>query len=219
MFNNPIMYTRLKNLDELLNFSLRTDSRSERAKTYTTNNGQVAFTSKYGYVYVTPYRPEILSILEKEGYSESFSLFVPYSNGEKRPDEYVWLAKIAELECWAYTHEKAWEVALEKGIDHVHTDNSLYQIKEISYFYDESAKTTYSSMCMKYLHNNSRENIGTYIIVNDKTILICDEYGRTFLVKSKKVINDLVNDLIVAGYRHNSNPYYYVHFDNEVEEA
>lgn len=214
MFTQPIKHTRLASLEEVLNFSYRTDS-SATPLTKWQNNGQIAFANQYGIVYVTPYRPEIHSILQEAGYKEE-SLYVPFSNGEKRPEEYKWLAKIAEEENWAETHEEAFEVASKKGIRRVMVSEK-YQIKEISHYDDTDTHTAYLPLTMKFLMNESKDNIGTYILVDEKTIVICDEYGRTFLLKAKTVVNDLVNALIDAGYTRTVHPERYVVRKSEPE--
>ena len=192
----------------MLKFSFRTDNRSEHCLVATQNNGQIAFSDASGLIFVTPYRPEIWDILLDAGYKESYSLFVPFSNGEERPEAYQWLAKIAEEENLAYTCEEANKVAVKKGIKPVEVPEK-YQIKEFSY-YDDNEGTRYSELAMIFLHNNSKENIGTYIIIDEKTLVICDEYGRTWLVKVKTVINNLVNSLLVAGYTRTAHPEWYI---------
>lgn len=219
MFTNPIMYTRLKSLEELLKFSYMANGCSKHRLVKNFNNGQIAFADQYGCVYVTPYRPEIDTILSEAGFSENYGLFVPFSNGEQRPEAYKWLAKIAEEECWAYTHEKAYQEATEKGIKPV-TLRGKYQIKEISSYLDTDTHTIYCALTMQLLMNSSKENIGTYILVDEKTLVICDEYGRTFLLKAKTIVNDIVNMLIEAGYTRTPHPEYYIrHYEpNESEE-
>ena len=207
MFNTPIRHTRLTSMEEVMNFSYRTDSRATPL-TKCQNNGQIAFADQYGTVYVTPYRRGIHHILEGSGYKEG-SIFVPFSNGEQRPDAYQWLAKIAEEENWAQTYEEAFEVASEKGIRRVIVSEK-YQIKEISYYNDTDTHTTYSALTMHFLMNDSKDNIGTYILVDEKTLVICDEYGRTFLLKAKTVVNDMVNALIDAGYTRTVHPEWYI---------
>ena len=214
MFTNPIKHTRLTSMEELLKFSYRTNIFSEHKLTVSQNNGQIAFSDEQGLVYVTPYRSEIHSILTEAGYSKA-SMHVPFSNSENRPDAYQWLVKIAEEENWAVTHEEAFKVATEKGIQPVRV-NGKYQIKEISDYDDTDTHIRYTSLTTKFLFNNSKDNIGTYIIVDEKTLVICDEYGRTFLLKAKTVVNDIVNALIDAGYTRTANPEWYVkHYEPE----
>lgn len=204
-------------MEELLKFSYGTDRYSKSTLIVTQNNGEIAFSDKYGHVYVTPYRPEVHSILSNAGYSEKYGgLFVPFSNGEQRPEAYQWLSKIADEECWAYTYEEAYKVATEKGIKSV-TLPGKYQIKEISYFDDTEKCTAYSALVSKFLFNSSKENIGTYIVIDEKTIIVCDEYGRTFWIKSKTVINDIVNLLLDAGYTRTPHPEYYIRHYEPVE--
>ena len=207
MFNTPIKHIRLTSLEEVINFSFLTDRRANPL-TKCQNNGQIAFADKYGRVYVTPYRTEIHAILEESGYTDG-SIFVPFSNGEPRPDSYQWLAKIAEEENWAGTYEEAFQVASDKGIQPVKVSGK-YQIREISYYDDTNSHTIYSALTIMFLMNKSKENIGTYILVDKKTIVICDEYGRTFLLKSKTVVNDIVNALLDAGYTRTIHPEWYI---------
>ena len=210
MFTNPIKHTTLTSMDELFKFSYRTDNKGQKEFTYWQNNGQIAFVDDFHTVWVTPYRTEIDSLLKEAGYSEG-GVFVPFSNGEKVPEAYAWLRKIAEAENRARTHEEAFEKATERGIKPVYVKQKV-QVKEIDCWYeDDESNTTYSPMTMMYLMNSTDENIATYIVVDEKTLLICDEYGRTFLVKVKTVINDIVNTLIEAGYTRTARPERYVH--------
>ena len=82
-------------------------------------------------------------------------------------------------------------------------------MKEITGWY-EVENMRFCPMITKYLFNHSRDNIGTYILLNDRSVLVCDEYGRTFLISVKVSINDIVNTLIEAGYTRTPNPEYYV---------
>lgn len=217
MFTTPIRHTYLKSMEEVMNFSYRTGSRATPLTRWQ-NNGQIAFADQYGNVYVTPYRDEIHRIMEESGYKEKF-IFVPFSNGEQRPDEYQWNVKIAEEENWALTYEEAAQVAQNKGIRRVMVSEK-YQIKEISSFYDDTdTHTIYLPLTMKFLMNETKDNIGTYIFVDEKTLVICDEYGRTFLLRAKTVVNDIVNALLDAGYSRNIHPEMYIRkYDPKEEE-
>lgn len=201
-------------MEELLKFSYRTDGKANPLTKWQ-NNGQIAFADAFGCVYVTPYRTEVHEILKKNGYTdECFS--VPFSDSGERPEAYKWLTQIAEEENWAETYEEALKVATEKGIKPVKISQK-YQLREISYYNDTDK--SYSALATQYLMNNSHENIGTYIIIDKKTLVICDEYGRTFLVKVKTVVNDLVNALIDAGYTRTAHPEYYIRHHTPVEDA
>ena len=207
MFTTPIQHRPLRNLDEVLKFSYPTDFFATPLTKWQ-NNGHIAFADQNGNVHVTPYRVETHPILEEAGYIEK-SLSVPFSNSENRPDFYKWLVKIAEEENWAYTHEKAYEIALSKCIQPVRVKEK-YQVKEITFYDDTKSHIIYKALTLQFLHNNSAENIGTYIVVDDKTVVVCDEYGRTFLVKVKTVINDFVNALIDARYTRTQHPEWYI---------
>ena len=216
MFNTPIKHTRLTTMDEVRKFSFLTNRRNATPMKKWQNNGQIAYSDEYGNVFVTPYRSEIHGILKDAGYTES-ALYVPFSNGEERPVTYQWLEKIAYEENWAETHEEAFKIASEKGIKPVVVEEK-YQVREISFYNDTENHATYAALTTKYLLNQSKENIGTYIVVDQKTLVICDEYGRTFLVKAKTIINDLVNALIDAGYTRTAHPERYIQTYKPAEE-
>ena len=209
MFNTPIKHTRLSTLEEVKDFSFTNFGVQAKPMTYCQNNGQIAYADNWGWLYVTPYRSEIREILEKEGYREG-AIFVPFSNGEEMPEAYKWLSKIADEENWAETYEMAFQVATEKGIKPVKVENQKFHIMETRFYYDEKTGTSYKALAIQFLLNDSRKNIGTYIIIDEKTLAICDEYGRTFLVRAKTIINDLVNSLIDAGYTRTVHPEWYI---------
>jgi len=113
----------------------------------------------------------------------------------------------------AETHEKALKFSEEKGIKPVKFDRRIQmRVKEITndFYQNDEDHTRYNQMVSKYLLGNSQSNIGTYIIIDDKSILVCDEYGRTYFINVKATINDIVNTLIDAGYTHTAHPEYYV---------
>ena len=221
MFIAPINYSPLTTLEELENFSKLEGYRPNNpVKAYCTNNGVVAYTDANNTLWVTPSRPEITELLEKEGF-ERKSFCVPYSNGEKRDSHFMWLAKIATEETWNYTYAQAMKIAEKRQlqiVDFRHAETK-YRITEINSDYIEELYTTppesrpelvYSPMTMQYLMNETDQNIGTYIIIDSKKFLVCDGYGRTYLVETKSCINELINMLILAGYSRTQNPQFYV---------
>ncbi len=213
MFTNPIKHTPLTTMEELLKFSYRTESEGEKEFTYSQNNDKIAFVDFFNKVWVTPYRTEIISLLKEAEYSEG-CVPVPFSDGEEYPEAYEWLEDIAEQENRAYTHKEAFEEASKRGIKPVKLSKKLQvKVKEvIGWYEDEESNARYEPMTEMYLMNSTEENIATYIVVNEKILLICDEYGRTFLVKVKTVVNDIVNALIEAGYTRTAHPEKYICF-------
>ena len=192
---------------------------SSNVMTFCQNNGQIAFVDYRGLVYVTPYRKEIREILKRSGYEEG-SIPVPFSNCENVPESYEWLKKIALQENWSATYEEAYLIATERGITPVNLSslNEKFHVCEFARYEDKENGLIFHSMANLWLPNNDAENIGTYIIIDKRTLIVCDEYGRTFLIKVKSVINDIVNVLIGAGYRHNATPERYVSFYKPEEE-
>ncbi len=218
MFTTPIKRTPLTTLEEVQKYSYLMNDISSDTMTFCQNNGQIAFVDYQGHIYVTPYREEIPKILTRSGF-EIGSIYVPFSNRGDIPVSYEWLKKIALTENWAATHERAYEIASERGIKTV--DLSFIEKIHICEFFryeDKENGMIYHSMANLWLFNGEENNIGTYIIIDNKTVIVCDEYGRTFLIKVKSVINYIVNTLIDAGYRHNATPERYVSFYKPEEE-
>ena len=211
MFTNPIKRTRITTMEDLLNSSFMTRNRSNKFCIKCECNKHIAFSDEFGRIWVTPYRQEIHLVLSYNGYKNG-ELDVPFSDTDEVIDSYKWLIDIANQENWATTYEKAFEYASEKGIKPVDISTHPVQIREIRFWYDDTkSHKKYYGMIDQFLRNGSEKNIATYIIVDEKTILICDEYGRTFLVKVKIIINDIVNALIDAGYKRTLHPERYVY--------
>ena len=212
MFSKPIRSTRMESLEELTKFSYRVYEQKAEPKTYDYNNGQYAYADEFGCVCVTPYRPEVNGILTAAGY-RSAGIFVPFSNGEKRPEAYRWLAKIANEENWAVTFEEAHRIAESKGIQAVDMKGiTIRQIRDITEqgLDDRDNCCFFSGMLMQSLCNSTGENIGTYIIMGNNSVMLCDDYGRTFIITVKGTVNDLVNRLIESGYKRTANPERYI---------
>jgi len=210
MFTAPIQHTRLRGMEDLLKFSFKTNFCSDQRNIFCFLNEQIAFTDCSGYIYVTPFRSEISNILVAAGYKTATLLFPTISETDE--EAYHWLRCIANDENWAETYESAHFLSVSKGIKPVTIDTHKLQLREILYSYDDNAThKKYERMITQFLRNDTEDNIATYILVDEKTVLICDEYGRTFLVKAKTVINDVVNALIDAGYTRTTHPEKYVH--------
>lgn len=232
MFDQPIHSTPLSTLEDIKKFSYEygvlkaVSDDKEFIKTFCQNNGQIAICDETQFVWVTPYRSEISSILKQNGFTEK-SFYVPFSNGGEIPDRYKWLKIIADAENWAETHCMAKAISNQKGLKEIRYDSATnFKITEIERLFTERdnpnhpecEKILYQPMVQMYLMNNTGANVGTYIIVDKKTLLICDEYGRTFLIKAKTVINHYVNLLLEAGYTHNSHAECYVTFVPKAED-
>ena len=210
MFTNPIKHTRFNTIGEVYRFSYKTNGRTEPFS-YFEKKGNIAFSDANGEIHVTPFRSEIKGLLNSEGYKNT-PMYVPFCGDEDEPDAYSWLRAIADEENWAETYETAFKLSSARGIKYVKLNTQKLQIKEILYCYDDVANhRKYERMIMQFFTYNTKDNIATYIFVDEKTVLICDEYGRTFLVKAKTVINDVINALIDAGYTRTTHPEKYVH--------
>lgn len=214
MFTKPIKHKALTSMKEVMRWSYRTySSLSEEklvAKTVAIQqNRAIVFADEAGCIYITPYRPEIWGILKEAGYTNECTLSVPFSSGGEVPARYKWLQKIAEEENWASTYEKTAQIAQKKGIKPVKVRKSVYYKEITSPYYDTEDNTLYLPMTEMYLDLTDK-NVGTYVLVDANTVLVCDEFGRTYLLKNQGVINALVNELISSGYTRTLHPEYYV---------
>ena len=100
--------------------------------------------------------------------------------------------------------------AEKKGIKSVKFDEEQLEVfRDVSESDQDLDGFTYTSMTNPKYVQLSQENVGTYIRTNFKTVLLCDEYGRTFLLKFGLSANEFVNKLNEAGYKPNCMPWNY----------
>lgn len=223
MFTIPIRWIEIHNLTTLKEFSERIDGLStQKRQVFCQNNGQIVYIDENGFSFVTPYRTEIHELLRSNGYKEDSSLSVPYSNSSKFTARYQWLKKMADHENWAKTHDSAHKVAESKGIQPIEfkCNPKHYKYREITHYYEDGA-FAYTPMVMPYLFNDTDKNIGTFILVNTSVILVCDEYGRTFLITThtQSTFNYIANALLSAKYSFNSHPESFVSEKNTLNET
>lgn len=224
MFFEPVRYTKLRNAFEVMKYSklVFTQSNTSIKKVYCIYRDQIIFVDENGYGYMTPYREEIMDVLEKEdGYkSSSFILNMPESSRKEidrqmQQEDYKWLMQMANSEEWNLTFEKAHTAAQNNNVKEVEIDESL-----IRFFQDVTTEEyilgagkgsiAFKGMVEKHLNNGSELNVASFIRFNSTTLLICDNYGRTFLVRFTKSTNHVVNQLLEAGYTYTTYPWLYV---------
>lgn len=231
MFASPIIpAVRMDGIADVTRYSIYYKYDHEHEKlVYCTNNGMLAYITQSGEVRATPFY-EARSILESNGY-RSGSLFVPYSNGEKPTPELRMLRLYHEQFEWAKTYEEARGISKEKGIDDSRIEFAPSEIKVFevtpgaSYVYKTGFEDIHTivvtSVTSMYLFNG-RDCIGTFINFGNNFVVICDQWGRTFVVTPKTgVLNNFVNKLIDAGYTLMPNPEHSIKLfsgDEEVPE-
>lgn len=228
MFNTPVRYVPMEeNMEQLKEFSYWGKREGKAVPlTYDSNNGQLIYVDENKFTYVTPARKSAYEVLEKNNYQRK-EMFVPFSNGEQKPIVYQWLQRMVEENEWNDTFSAAYIVATQKGIKKMDTDDfRIAKIKDVTIFpfslevrnimiASEYEKIKVSGMIYQHLMNETRKNIGTFICLDSKNVLVCDEYGRTFLVEVKGTASDFVNALIDAGYTRTVHPERYVQSVNE----
>ena len=219
MFITPIRHTPLKNMNELLDFSYDTRGHAINMPcVYFREDDDFFFSNEIGQVYVTPYRKEIGTILREAGYKEKVFNIAHCQDisSIKKSTKYLWLKDMADKENWYATFEEAFEESKRKEISSVDIPEDLlvtYVPMETIVSRDQKVYP----LASLWLDGNSKNNICTYININNYYLLICDEYSRTYIVHfgyENKIayrnnFSNFVNSLIAAGYKHTANPELY----------
>lgn len=210
MFISPIKpNVETFSMEDIFRFSCSVETKEVYSPyLFTCHGDYMTFTDVFGHLFVTPYRSKLISVLSALNYKDSSELPYPFKDKEI-PEEYLWLKHIIDEENWSETYQRAFKISVEKGISAVDIPTSGLTIKEIKYDKDYFIQP----LCSLWLNEKSKDNIGTYIYLNPKEIVVCDEYGRTFYIKGNIILNNIINTLISAGYKHTESPEKYVsHF-------
>lgn len=213
MFNPPIVPNlTTSTMEDILRLSYKLkDSIKYPPFIFTLDNSDFLFSDSSGNLFITPFRPEIFTIFAAEGYNHTKkTIHHPFPDGKEIPEEYKWIKKIVSEENWAVTYQKAHEISLQKGISEVNISTKDISISEIFRDKEASFKGALITLCSLWLEGESKNNIGTYIYINSEKLLVCDEYGRTFFIRSQRVNHNIVNKLISAGYKRTEHPEKYV---------
>lgn len=211
MFNPPIVPNlATSTMEDILRLSYCTQDRINYPPfIFTIYDDDVLFSDSLGKLCITPYRSEICTIFAAEGFRPAEkNIHHPFPKGKEIPEEYKWMKKIVSEENWAVTYQKAYEISLEKGIKEVNISTKDISISEI--FRKSGSTGDLITLCSLWLEGESKNNIGTYIYIDSEKLLVCDEYGRTFFIRSQRVNHNIVNKLISAGYKRTEHPEKYV---------
>ena len=213
MFNPPIVPNlTTSTMEDIFRLSYKLkDWKNYPPFIFTLDDGDFLFSDSSGNLFITPFRPEIFTILAAEGYNHTKkTIHHPFPEGKEIPEEYKWMKKIVSEENWAVTYQKAYEISLEKGIKEVNLSMKDVSISEIFRGPEDTFPGALIALCSLWLEGESKNNIGTYIYINSEKLLVCDEYGRTFFIRSQRVNHSIVNKLISAGYKRTEHPEKYV---------
>ena len=219
MFYQPTRNVKIKNFEELKKFSICMKGYVvDEPKKFCQYQEQVVFVTEEKIAYVCPERDGIFDIMKKEGYEEGdfFVINQEKSFIEKlyatiKGKQYNWFLKMKKEEENNLLYERLHMIAEEKGIKSVKFDEEQLEVfRDVSEADQDLDGYTYTSMTNPKYALLSKENVGTYIRTNSKTVLLCDEYGRTFLLKFGLSANEFVNKLNEAGYKPNCMPWNYV---------
>lgn len=209
MFGDLIKYRRLQSLDEVKAISMA--YKTESAKGYQIRDENIIFSDGTGVGWITPFRLEISQILEDEGYkTKNMYTILPDNFFESK--EYSWLRKMAKESIWDAVFRKCREISKDDGIDttKLPTEEDFVSVVEVTYgeYIDEECNLKVKPMITEAIERLT--NVGSFIIIDNQHLLICDEYGRTFYTKSRINVNDAVNKLQESKFSRNIIPARYV---------
>ncbi len=225
MFRKPIRHVPLRTMEEVkaCSYELGESSSDDRGSyTYQSlenHSTAIIYCDECNQLFITPFRRDIEQILIDQKYRnvhDRFYKMLFYPNNII-PAEYQWLEWIAKEENWALTYEEAFRFSQEKDIKPVTILEPicrLNQIIEAPLVNEIPGKIeTCRPMISLLFETGTLENVGTYIHLSSRSLLVCDEYGRTFYIAVNGVINDIENLLISSGYTRTKHPERYVSYD------
>lgn len=171
------------------------------------NNGRVAFVTRDGSYYVTPYCFDVADYLRENGYVEG-SVFVPFSNGEVPEDENLktqWKTLVegakalhAEREAQERANKCA-ELARQKGLEPLPSeayDMCIQVPKEglVYSFWGEEGR------CYPVEDYRLKDVLGTYCQNNGRVVFV-DDKGNTYVTP---FCEEIRNALSASRYREGS---------------
>lgn len=216
MFNTPAKYVPMeRNMEELKKFSLPICQECFKPLTYGVCNGQIAFVDEDRCTYVTPARTSAYDVLYENGYQKT-NMFIPFFSKKNKGERYYDLEKMAEESTWNKTFSYAKAKSNEKAIKDINIKNNFIEkIKDVTKSsiiaeLDNGRKYSVSGMINPYLIEECEKNIASFICLDNRNVILCDDYGRTFLVKLNKSFSNFICALICAGYKLTTRPELYV---------
>lgn len=216
MFYEPIRYVPFASLEELKENSIQMFvSCLGSPKQYTHYQDSIVYIDGRSQTFVTPLRRETPKILEDNGYKEG-EYFIRSADKEYIDklrfavdgEEYKWLEYMAKEQSWNFAYQEAHKTALRKNIQEIEPD--MYPIAELECIEDEKTigNTTFNRMMTNKILGYA--NVGSFIRESNNRVLLCDEYGRTFLVTFKYSANEFINQLIDANYTRALYPWIFI---------
>ena len=216
MFYEPIRYVPFKTFQELMDNSIQLFGRCLGSpQKYTHYQDSIVYIDGKSQTFVTPLRKETSNILKNNGYEEG-EYFIRCADKEYIDKlrfvidgpEYKWLEKMAREQDWNFAYQEAHKKAIRKNILSVEPD--MYTVADFELIEDE--KTIDGTTFCRMMTSNSLgySNIGSFIRENNKRVLLCDEYGRTFLITFKYSANEFINQLIDANYTRALYPWIFI---------
>lgn len=193
-----------------------------KGRYYKMENGYILYTCNPKFTYLSLPWLGLEDFLKANGYRESKKLPSSIQISKEWFTGFNLLRNQMMLQYWAAAFEKCSKAAAERQIRSVEIQEDIvfHDITFHDYSFEEkttlsftvSSQITCKGMIQAYPICNGMKNVGTFIYC-DTFLVVCDEYGRTFLfqqVSEEKSLIPIVNQLIEAGYTINPTPDEYV---------
>lgn len=229
MFYKPLgSISDFQSIEQLLHYSRQVEIPATvlpRKRYCKLPNGDILFTANPRFTYLTLPWLGIEDFLQENGFTEIHKRQLPkvdYSAISKNFEELM--LKQMMLQYWAAAFQKCGEKAKSKNIASVSIQQEVgfHDITfqdctlkvETPKSFGLSSEVTCKGMVTAYPQCEGLCNVGTFIYFNT-FLMICDEYGRTFLlqqVSDQKPLIPIVTQLVEANYTINPTPEKYVTF-------
>ena len=212
MFYTPIRHTPLKSLSDVLNFSCHTRRIAKKPNTFFQKDSDIIICNEDSNVFITPFREEIPMILKEFGFKQEYFECGFLSPPLFLSKSYFILEEMAKREKQLKIYEENFEKSKKKNLEDIPFPENLdFNMREI--FCSETVGCSpYYKINPLFSGNDENCNLCTFIILKNKYLFICDEYGRSFCLSFGSIddLSPFVNFLFDSGYTYTIHPEKYI---------
>ena len=228
MFYEPLRLMKpFDSVKQLLNYSKRVEIPGKglpNKRYYKMENGNILYTYNPKFTYLTLPWLGLENFLKAYGFKKSKKLELPNPIPVDWYSDFALLYEQMKLQYWAAAFDKCKQSAEASNLQpvEIHEEVVFHDLTFHDYTFHEMTTRSFvkpsNITCKGMVHAfptcNGVKNVGTFIYC-ETFLVVCDEYGRTFLLQQTSEENSLIpvmNRLIEAGYTINPTPNEYVNF-------
>lgn len=165
-------------------------------------------------LYLVPEWPQLSKILQKSYLQLQPTPDVPKEKlfAQQHASQWKTLVEYSNMVQWSHVFPKCKAIADQKGILPCDIPMDLFDVTDVTFHphelkahypdvYSRSSITFYGMINPSFWQRDSHF-VGTFIFIQN-FLLVCDEYGRTFLLQAKNPqspLDEAVNRLLDTGY-------------------